>query len=282
MGVRLHNREERKLRRVACCVFTHRNPTRIHAKGFYAYLAIHGRILRARLCVFTQRDSTRTGEQKDGGEGSDGNEADTDAADGQGDRGGGSLPRIVVTRAQTRSHPRVQPMDDSMAAQRCDELAEESSGGRVTFRKYDNDSDARRRGTYERLPARRLWVSSCEMFLRDVHHYHSWLAAALRCWRPVGDLRAAGDLLEQRGAELRVVLGSLELGWLHGPLVVEAGIRSLASLRSSLRSESTSGLVTKLKGVGKQCNAAVCQKLLTLGLLTGTSDAPEPLVLMRD
>ena len=74
-----------------------------------------------------------------------------------------------------------------------------------------------------------------------------------------------------------VVLVSLEFGRLHGPLV-EAGIRSLASLRS----ESTSGLVTKLKGVGKQCNAAVCQKLLTLGLLTSTSDAPEPLVLMRD
>ena len=100
-------------------------------------------------------------------------------------------------------------------------------------------------------------------------------------WRPVGDLRAAGDLLEQRGAELRVVLGSLELGWLQGPLI-EAGIRSLASLRSSLRTESTRRLVTRLTGVGKQCNAAVCQKLLTLGLLTSTSDAPEPLVVMRD
>ena len=132
MGVRLHKREERKLRR-ARCAFTQRDPTRTHANGFYAFLAIHARILRARLRVFTQRDSTCTGEQKDGGEGSDGSEADVDAADGQGDRGGGSLPRTFVTRAQTRSHPRVQPMDDTMAAQRCDELAEESSGGRVTF-----------------------------------------------------------------------------------------------------------------------------------------------------
>ena len=40
---------------------------------------------------------------------------------------------------------------------------EESCGGRVSFRKYDNDSDARRRGTYDRLPARRLWVGGCEM-----------------------------------------------------------------------------------------------------------------------
>ena len=99
--------------------------------------------------------------------------------------------------------------------------------------------------------------------------------------RAAGDLRAAGELLEQRKAELRVVLGSLELGWLQGPLI-EAGFRSLASLRSSLRTESTSRLVTRLTGVGKQCNAAVCQKLLTLGRLTSTSDAPEPLVLMRD
>ena len=31
-------------------------------------------------------------------------------------------------------------------------------GGRVAFRKYDNDSDARRRGTYEMTSARRLWT----------------------------------------------------------------------------------------------------------------------------
>ena len=79
-------------------------------------------------------------------------------------------------------------------------------------------------------------------------------AAGTRCWRPEVSLR---------------------------PLI-EAEIRSLASLRSSLRSESTGGLVTRLTGVGKQYNVAVCQKLLTLGLLTSTSNAPEPLVLMRD
>ena len=33
-------------------------------------------------------------------------------------------------------------------------------GGRVAFRKYDNDSDSRRRGTYELTNARRLWVRS--------------------------------------------------------------------------------------------------------------------------
>ena len=31
-------------------------------------------------------------------------------------------------------------------------------GGRTTFRKYDNDSEARRRGTYELTSARRLWT----------------------------------------------------------------------------------------------------------------------------
>ena len=68
---------------------------------------------------------------------------------------------------------------------------EESSGGRVTFRKYDNDSDARRRGTFERLPARRLWISSCEMVAITTR------GSQLHC--AAGDLRAAGDLLE-RGA----------------------------------------------------------------------------------
>ena len=40
---------------------------------------------------------------------------------------------------------------------------EASVDGRVTFRKYDNHSDARRRGTFERLSARQLWVGSCEV-----------------------------------------------------------------------------------------------------------------------
>ena len=146
---------------------------------------------------------------------------------------------------------------------------EESFGGRVTFRKYDNDSDARRRGTFERLPARRLWVGSCEMVAITSR------GSQLHC--AAGELRAARDLREQRKAELAIVLGSLELGWLHGPLV-EAGIRSLASLRS----ESIGGLVARLEHMGKQCNAVVCQKLQGLGLVAGVCDAPEPLVLMRD
>ena len=75
------------------------------------------------------------------------------------------------------------------------------------------------------------------------------------------------------------MLGSLELGWLHGPLV-EAGIRSLAGLRS----ESIGGLVTRLTQVGKQRSTAVsvCQRLECLGLMARTSDAPEPLELVRD
>ena len=63
---------------------------------------------------------------------------------------------------------------------------EESCGGRITFRKYDNYSDARRRGTYERVTARRLWVGSCEMIAvtsrgSALHHVVSrvWSFAAL-------------------------------------------------------------------------------------------------------
>ena len=34
----------------------------------------------------------------------------------------------------------------------------QQTGGRVTFRKYDNDSNARRRGEYKVVTARRLWT----------------------------------------------------------------------------------------------------------------------------
>lgn len=37
---------------------------------------------------------------------------------------------------------------------------ETAIGGRVAFRKYDNDSESRRRGTYELTNARRLWSRS--------------------------------------------------------------------------------------------------------------------------
>ena len=36
-------------------------------------------------------------------------------------------------------------------------------GGRTSFRKYDNDSKARSRGTYERVSARSLWMPACQM-----------------------------------------------------------------------------------------------------------------------
>ena len=144
------------------------------------------------------------------------------------------------------------------------------------FRAYivesqNNDSDARRRGTFERLPARRLWVGSCEMV--------AIISRGSQLHYAAGELRGAGDMHEQRKAELAIVLGSLELGWLHGPLV-EAGIRSLASMRS----ESIGGLVTRLTQVGKQRSTAVsvCQRLECLGLMARTSDALEPLELVRD
>ena len=64
--------------------------------------------------------------------------------------------------------------------------------------------DARRRGTFQRVSARQLWVGSCEMVAivpRD---------SALH--RAVGDARPAGSLREQRLAELRAVLGGAALG----------------------------------------------------------------------
>ena len=45
----------------------------------------------------------------------------------------------------------------------------------------DNVSDARRRGTFERLPARRLWVSSCEMIAITTRD--SQLHCAAGSWR---------------------------------------------------------------------------------------------------
>jgi len=144
---------------------------------------------------------------------------------------------------------------------------EESCGGRVNFRKYDNDSDARRRGTFERLPARRLWVGSCEMI--------AITACGSALHRAAGELRAAGDLRAQRMAELAVVLGSVGLGWLQDPLR-EAGIRTLASLMS----ESLESLLSKLTGGDRQRTAAagVRQKLRGLGL----GDAPPLQQLERD
>ena len=90
--------------------------------------------------------------------------------------------------------------------------------GRVTFRKYDNDSDARRRGTFERVSARQLWAGGVEMIAITTRN------SALH--RAAGDLRPIGTLREQRAAQLRVVLEGANLGLLLLTLE-KAGIRTL-------------------------------------------------------
>ena len=57
-------------------------------------------------------------------------------------------------------------------------------GGRVAFRKYDNDSGARRRGTYELTNARRLWVR-CTMIAITTENsaLHRAVEASLPCAR---------------------------------------------------------------------------------------------------
>lgn len=57
-------------------------------------------------------------------------------------------------------------------------------GGRVAFRKYDNDSHARRRGTYELTNARRLWVR-CTMIAITTENsaLHRAVEASLPCAR---------------------------------------------------------------------------------------------------
>ena len=55
-----------------------------------------------------------------------------------------------------------------------------------------------------------------------------------------------------------------------------------ARLRHRPRQRGTTVCLARLEHMGKQCNAAVCQKLQGLGLVAGVCDAPEPLVLMRD
>ena len=97
--------------------------------------------------------------------------------------------------------------------------------------------------------------------------------------RAAGEVRAPGDLREQRKAELGVVLGSIGLGWLHTPLL-EAGIRSLASLKS----RSLEGVLSVLTGGIRQRAAvgAVRQQLQSLGLHNPSGDAPMQQHVMRD
>jgi hypothetical protein len=132
---------------------------------------------------------------------------------------------------------------------------DEAPDGRITFRKYDNDSDARRRGTFETVSARQLWVGSCEMVAITQR------GSALH--RAVGDLRPMGSLREQRVAELRAVLGGFGgLGALL-PLLERAQIRSL----SMLRQLSVEELRTSLNEVsGSPLSLAYLDRLPVLGL----------------
>ena len=132
---------------------------------------------------------------------------------------------------------------------------DEAPDGRITFRKYDNDSDARRRGTFETVSARQLWVGSCEMVAITQR------GSALH--RAVGDLRPMGSLREQRVAELRAVLGGFGgLGALL-PLLERAQIRSL----SMLRQLSVEELRTRLNEVsGSPLSLAYLDRLPVLGL----------------
>ena len=133
---------------------------------------------------------------------------------------------------------------------------DEAPDGRITFRKYDNDSDARRRGTFQTVSARQLWVGSCEMVAITQR------GSALH--RAVGDLRPMGSLREQRVAELRAVLGGFGgLGALL-PLLESAQIRSL----SILKQLSVEELRMKLNEVvgGSLLSVAYLDRLQVLGL----------------
>ena len=111
--------------------------------------------------------------------------------------------------------PRARASEDCRAI-------EASVGGLVKFRKYDNDSDARRRGTFERVSARQLWVGSCEMVAITAR------GSALH--RAVGEARPDGSLREQRAAELRSVLSGAGLGALLPVLSVGLGVRTRSGI----------------------------------------------------
>ena len=82
-----------------------------------------------------------------------------------------------------------------VAVLRDDAAGDAGARARVTFRKYDNDSDARRRGTFERVSARQLWVGSCEMV--------AITARGSPLHSVVGDVRPGGALRAER-ARLRM------------------------------------------------------------------------------
>ena len=146
---------------------------------------------------------------------------------------------------------------------------EASVNGRVTFRKYDNDSDARRRGTFERVSARQLWVGSCEMVAIVPRN------SALH--RTVGDVRPPGSLREQRLAKLRAVLGGAALGALL-PVLQRAQIGSLAALKR-LSLEQLQAVLSQAGGLS--ITAAERRRLTTLGLCADVVAPCEPVRMER-
>ena len=125
--------------------------------------------------------------------------------------------------------------------------------------------DARRRGTFERVLARRLWVGSCVMV--------AITSRGSAFHRAAGELRGEGDLAASRKAELDTVLGAVGLGWLCQSFAeAQEAIRTLASLRRL----SVDEVMSKLTGpCGQQAaTMAVRLKLQSLGVKHTSGDAP--------
>ena len=120
----------------------------------------------------------------------------------------------------------------------------------ITFRKYDNDSDARQRGTFERVSARQLWVGNCQMVAITSN------GSALHVAAP--NAPPAGSLRLRRREELRQALASIGLGWLYErlldcsvtPLSLNAlASKTIAQLRQKgvLRSEPSASVRASLR-----------------------------------
>ena len=125
------------------------------------------------------------------------------------------------------------------------------SGGRVTFRKYDNDSSARRRGTFERVSARQLWISGCEIFAVTLSGSNLHGLA--------GEVAPVGSLAATRKEELRTVLSYKQLAWLMEPLESKLGIRTLRSLLNS-------SLARLEKGLGRCFQSHEREALTSMGV----------------
>ena len=128
---------------------------------------------------------------------------------------------------------------------------ESLSGGRVTFRKYDNDSDARRRGTFERVSARQLWISGCEIFAVTLSGSNLHSVA--------GEVAPVGSLASIRKEELRTVLSYKQMAWLMEPLESKLRIRTLRSLLNS-------SLARLEKGLGRCFRSHEREALMSMGV----------------